>query len=142
MIHDRSTFENSYAGQSPWDIGKPQKPFMDVADQITGTVLDAGCGTGDTKLFFAGRGGMVTGNDIIEEAINRARRKEASPGHWRFIDDRNGARLNSSRALQASWSCFIVDESVRCSCNPSKGTFNGNDESPRFGVDQGIILGL
>jgi hypothetical protein len=50
MIHDRSTFESAYAGQAPWDIGKPQKPFVNVADQITGSVLDAGCGTGDTAL--------------------------------------------------------------------------------------------
>ena len=25
-VPDRSTFENSYAGQAPWDIGKPEKP--------------------------------------------------------------------------------------------------------------------
>jgi cyclopropane fatty-acyl-phospholipid synthase-like methyltransferase len=80
MIHDRSTFESTYAGQAPWDIGKPQKPFVNVADQITGTVLDAGCGTGDTALFFAGRGCYVTGIDFVEEAINRARRKTAERG--------------------------------------------------------------
>ena len=80
MIHDRSTFESTYAGQAPWDIGKPQKPFVDVADQITGTVLDAGCGTGETALFFAGRGCHVTGIDFIEEAINRARRKAGERG--------------------------------------------------------------
>jgi predicted RNA methylase len=56
MIPDRSSFQAMYAGQAPWDIGKPQKPFIDVADQITGAVLDAGCGTGDTALFLAGRG--------------------------------------------------------------------------------------
>ena len=27
-----------------------------MADQITGSVLDAGCGTGDTALFLASRG--------------------------------------------------------------------------------------
>jgi cyclopropane fatty-acyl-phospholipid synthase-like methyltransferase len=80
MIPDRSTFESAYAGQAPWDIGRPQKPFLDVADRITGCVLDAGCGTGDTALFFAGRGGKVTGIDFIEEAINRARRKAAEGG--------------------------------------------------------------
>jgi hypothetical protein len=32
-VPDRSTFESAYAGQAPWDIGKPQKPFMDVADR-------------------------------------------------------------------------------------------------------------
>ena len=34
-VPDRSTFEAMYAGQAPWDIGRPQKPFIDVADQIT-----------------------------------------------------------------------------------------------------------
>jgi len=80
MIPDRSTFESAYAGQAPWDIGRPQKPFLDVADRITGSVLDAGCGTGDTALFFAGRGCKVTGIDFIDEAINRARRKAAERG--------------------------------------------------------------
>jgi hypothetical protein len=34
-VPDRSTFESAYAGQAPWDIGKPQKPFIDVADKIS-----------------------------------------------------------------------------------------------------------
>ena len=79
-VPDRSTFESAYAGQAPWDIGKPQKPFIDVADRITGSVLDAGCGTGETALFLAGQGRKVTGIDFIEEAINRARRKAAERG--------------------------------------------------------------
>src|SRR5262245_184378 len=76
-VPDRSTFESAYAGQAPWDIGKPQKPFIDVADRITGSILDAGCGTGDTALFFAGRGCQVTGIDFLAEAIRRAKRKAA-----------------------------------------------------------------
>jgi cyclopropane fatty-acyl-phospholipid synthase-like methyltransferase len=79
-LPDRSTFESAYAGQAPWDIGKPQKPFIDVADRITGSVLDAGCGTGETALFLAGQGRKVTGIDFIEEAITRARRKAAERG--------------------------------------------------------------
>jgi cyclopropane fatty-acyl-phospholipid synthase-like methyltransferase len=80
MIHDRSTFESTYAGQAPWDSGRPQKSFIEMADRISGSVLDAGCGTGDTALLFAGRGCHVTGIDFIEEAINRARRKAAERG--------------------------------------------------------------
>jgi ubiquinone/menaquinone biosynthesis C-methylase UbiE len=79
-IPDRSTFETLYAGQAPWDIGKPQQSFIDVADRISGSVLDAGCGTGDTALFLAGRGHPVTGIDFLEEPINRARRKAAERG--------------------------------------------------------------
>jgi cyclopropane fatty-acyl-phospholipid synthase-like methyltransferase len=79
-VPDRTTFEAMYAGQAPWDIGKPQKPFLAVADRITGSVLDAGCGTGDTALYFAGRGCQVTGIDFIEEAIRRAQGKAAERG--------------------------------------------------------------
>lgn len=79
-VPNRSTFENAYAGQAPWDIGKPQKPFLDVADQVSGSLLDAGCGTGETALFFAARGCKVTGIDYLEEPIQRARRKAAERG--------------------------------------------------------------
>src|SRR5215813_11659505 len=79
-VPDRTTFEAMYAGQAPWNIGKPQKPFLDVADRITGSLLDAGCGTGDAALYFAGRGCQVTGIDFIEEAIKRARRKSTDQG--------------------------------------------------------------
>ena len=76
-IPDRATFETLYAGQAPWDIGKPHKAFIDVADLITGSVLDAGCGTGDTALFLASRGNQVTGFDFLEEPIRRAKLKAA-----------------------------------------------------------------
>jgi len=80
VVPDRSTFESAYAGQAPWDIGRPQKALLGVADRIAGSVLDAGCGTGENALYFAGRGCAVTGIDFIEEAINRARRKAAERG--------------------------------------------------------------
>lgn len=62
-VPDRNTFESAYAGQAPWDIGKPQKALIDVADQITRSILDAGCGTGENALFFAKLGHKVTGID-------------------------------------------------------------------------------
>jgi cyclopropane fatty-acyl-phospholipid synthase-like methyltransferase len=77
---DRATFEDFYDGNAPWDIGKPQKPFAAVADRVIGSVLDAGCGTGDHALFFAARGHRVTGIDFVEEAIRRARTKAAERG--------------------------------------------------------------
>jgi SAM-dependent methyltransferase len=79
-VPDRSTFESLYAGKAPWDIGRPQKAFVDAADQITGFILDAGCGTGENALFFAGRGCQVTGIDFLEEPIRRARRKAEERG--------------------------------------------------------------
>jgi len=79
-VPDRNTFESAYAGQAPWDIGRPQQAFLDVTDQIAGSVLDAGCGTGENALFFANRGCTVTGIDFLEEPIQRARRKAAERG--------------------------------------------------------------
>jgi len=71
----KEAFQSMYAGQPPWDIGKPQPAFLAVADQIAGSVLDAGCGTGDHALYFARRGCQVTGIDFVDEAIQRARKK-------------------------------------------------------------------
>jgi cyclopropane fatty-acyl-phospholipid synthase-like methyltransferase len=80
VVPDRNTFATAYTGQAPWDIGRPQQPFLDVADQITGSILDAGCGTGENALFFARQGHRVVGIDFLEEPINRARRKAAERG--------------------------------------------------------------
>ena len=79
-VPKRTDFEDAYAGQAPWDIGRPQQALLDVADRITGSVLDAGCGTGDNALFFASRGHKVTGIDFLEEPIRRARRKATERG--------------------------------------------------------------
>ena len=76
-VPDKAMFESMYAGGAPWDIGKPQPAFIGVADKITGSILDAGCGTGDSSLFFARRGNTVTGIDFLEVPIKRARLKAA-----------------------------------------------------------------
>jgi len=74
-------FTKIYAESNPpWDIGKPQPPFLAVADQVVSPVLDAGCGTGGTSLFFAARGAQVTGIDFVEAAIQRARSKAEANG--------------------------------------------------------------
>jgi SAM-dependent methyltransferase len=77
---DRGTFEDLYAGPAPWDIGRPQRHFTAIADQVTSPILDAGCGTGEHALFFDARGHRVTGIDFVTEAIRRARAKAAGRG--------------------------------------------------------------
>lgn len=79
-VHDRSSFENHYAGQPRWEIGRPQRVIFDVADKITGSVLDSGCGTGENALFFASRGQKVTGIDFLAEPVNLAKQKAAERG--------------------------------------------------------------
>jgi cyclopropane fatty-acyl-phospholipid synthase-like methyltransferase len=73
----RAAFEELYAGPAPWDIGRPQRQFLAIADRITSPVLDAGCGTGEHALFLAARGDRVVGIDFVSEAIRRAQRKAA-----------------------------------------------------------------
>src|SRR3954447_6046646 len=79
-IPSRETFESIYAGKAPWDIGKPQRAFIQAADRMTGTVLNSGCGTGENALFFAGRGHPVLGIDFLEGPIREARRKAEARG--------------------------------------------------------------
>jgi len=74
---DSATFADFYAGEAPWEIGKPQGTFAAAVDRVSGSVLDAGCGTGEHALFFAARGHRVIGIDFVEEAIRRARVKAA-----------------------------------------------------------------
>jgi len=80
VIPDRQTFENAYRGKAPWDIGKPQPALARGADLVIGSILDAGCGTGDNALFFAERGHRVTGIDYLREPIDCAKKKAAERG--------------------------------------------------------------
>lgn len=75
-------FDSVYRSTPPWDIGRPQKEFVELAraGEITGSVLDIGCGTGDHVLFFAGEGHEVLGIDTASLAIRKAREKAAKRG--------------------------------------------------------------
>jgi cyclopropane fatty-acyl-phospholipid synthase-like methyltransferase len=76
-------FQQAYLeGLPPWDIGRPQRPFVRLFEEgrITGRVLDLGCGTGENALYLAARGLDVLGVDIAEEAIRKARLKAAQRG--------------------------------------------------------------
>jgi ubiquinone/menaquinone biosynthesis C-methylase UbiE len=76
----RDTFETLYTKKPPWDIGRPQPAFVEVADRMTGAILDAGCGTGENALFFAQRGHAVLGIDFLEGPIREAMRKAKERG--------------------------------------------------------------
>src|SRR5262245_8861766 len=94
---DRAGFESMYAGPAPWDIGRPQAPFVAVADRVVSPVLDAGCGTGENALFFAARGHQVTGIDFAEVAIQRARRKAMEKGLTAQFNVRDALTLADSQ---------------------------------------------
>ena len=75
-------FDSAYKGTPPWDIGRPQKEFVELVrrGEITGSVLDIGCGTGEHALFFAEEGYEVWGIDSAPLAIGKAKEKAATRG--------------------------------------------------------------
>jgi SAM-dependent methyltransferase len=71
-----------YDGPAPWDVGRPQPTVARLALEggFTGTVLDAGCGTGENSLLVAALGLPVLGVDVAETALTMAREKAAERG--------------------------------------------------------------
>ena len=76
------TFDAAYEGVAPWDIDHPQQAYIDLVQtgQLQGTVLDAGCGTGEHALYFAQHGYDVWGVDISPLAIKKAQEKAEQRG--------------------------------------------------------------
>jgi SAM-dependent methyltransferase len=67
---------------APWDIGRPQPAIVRLASAggFAGTVLDAGCGTGENALYLASLGLSVVGVDVADTALALARAKAADRG--------------------------------------------------------------
>lgn len=66
----------------PWQLDAPQPIIIELADagEITGPVLECGCGLGDNALFLAGRGYDVTAFDAAPTAIERDTAKATAAG--------------------------------------------------------------
>ena len=80
--HERQTglpWDASYHRRdpAPWDIGGPQPAIVRLASEggFAGSVLDAGCGTGENALHLASLGLSVLGVDVAETALAIARAK-------------------------------------------------------------------
>jgi cyclopropane fatty-acyl-phospholipid synthase-like methyltransferase len=69
-------------GPPPWDIGRPQPAFVELANHglLVGRVLDVGCGTGEHALMAAAQGADATGIDAVPKAISHAQRKAEDRG--------------------------------------------------------------
>lgn len=75
-------FNSAYSTVAPWDIGRPQPEFLKIFDnsEIQGSVLDAGCGTGEHAILLAARGHAVLGVDFAPAAIEKAQAKARERG--------------------------------------------------------------
>lgn len=116
-------FDATYlAGRAPWDIGRPQEVFRDLAERgrLVGRVLDVGCGTGEHALMAAALGLDVTGVDTADTAVTIARRKAEERGL--------GVRFLTRDALELSALGETFDTVVDC------GLFHvfEDHERPRF----------
>ena len=75
-------FDDAYIGVPPWDIGRPQREVIALADdaRFRSPVIDVGCGTGENALALAERGHDVLGIDASPRAIGRAMDKARERG--------------------------------------------------------------
>ncbi len=127
----QSDFDDSYRGAPPWDIGRPQPVFVELAERgaIKGRVLDAGCGTGEHVLMLAERGFDVVGVDSAPRAIAAAEQKAK--------DRRVAARFLVWDALR------LGDLGERFETVTDSGLFHvfGDDERARYVQALGRVLG-
>jgi methyl halide transferase len=72
-------FKERYkTGNTPWDIGKPDFNLIETVTKIaieSCKALDIGCGTGDNSIWLAQKQFQVTGTDVSEIAIEKAKEK-------------------------------------------------------------------
>ncbi len=69
-------FNDDYRGNPPWDTGRPQPEFVNLGeDEVRGSVIDVGCGTGEHSILFASRGHRTLGVDMAPLAVEKARAK-------------------------------------------------------------------
>ena len=94
-------YDAAYAGVPNWDIGRPQRAFVDLLDAglVRGPVLDVGCGTGELSLFLARNGHEVLGIDLSPMAVRQARSKAAGrriPARFLVLDALDVSTLRSA----------------------------------------------
>ncbi|MFW9803065.1 MAG: class I SAM-dependent methyltransferase [Candidatus Thorarchaeota archaeon] len=72
-----SGWTGSYETTPPWDIGRPQQAVVTLNDSrdLSGRILDVGCGTGENAIFLAANGSDVVGIDFTPRAIEIAQVK-------------------------------------------------------------------
>ena len=87
---EENRFQERYkAGDTPWDIGKPDFNLIQTVSTtpIQPTkALEIGCGTGDNAIWLAQQNFQVVGIDTSEIAIARARQKALNAhAHCAFL---------------------------------------------------------
>jgi cyclopropane fatty-acyl-phospholipid synthase-like methyltransferase len=127
-----NSFESAYAGTPPWDIGRPQPAIMRLAEtgQITGSVLDVGCGTGENVLYLAERGFAASGVDGAPSAIRKARAKAKQRG------------LNASFEVSDALDLSVPERPFDTVIDSGLFHVFSDDDRPRFTGSLGRVVRL
>lgn len=125
-----SSWDDVYQGTPPWDIGRPQPEFvrLEEAGEIDGSVLDAGCGTGENAIFLSSHAHEVLGIDGSPRAIEKARAKARKAG--------SRATFQVANALDLAKLGRVFDTVI------DSGLFHvfSDQERPRFVESLGHVL--
>ena len=127
-----NSFESSYLGTPAWDIGRPQPAIVRLAEtgQITGSVLDVGCGTGENVLYLAEHGYVAAGVDGAPTAIKKARAKAKRRG------------LNASFEVGDALNLPTPERQFDTVIDSGLFHVFSDDERPRFRESLGRVLRL
>jgi SAM-dependent methyltransferase len=122
LLAGRSWDAEYHEDPPPWDTGRPQPAIVRLASGggFAGTVLDAGCGTGENALHVASLGLPVLGVDVAETAVTMARAKAGDRGIEAEFAVADALRLERlGRSFETVLDCGLFH------------TFNG-DERPGY----------
>jgi SAM-dependent methyltransferase len=123
-------------GFHPWEDAETHEPFVEKFAAVIareqdgeppyGSALDLGCGSGIWGIQLAKRGWRVTGVDIVEKALDRARERVADEGvEMRLV---RGDVTDLSATAAGSGYRLILDT----------GTFHGFDSAQRTAMGREV----
>jgi NADPH-dependent ferric siderophore reductase/SAM-dependent methyltransferase len=146
-----AVFDEAYENHSaPWVIGEPQPAVVTLEREgwIRGTVLDAGCGTGEHTIHLARLGYDVRGIDFSANAIDQARANAAGHGVEARFDVADALRLDGGTTYDtvldsALFHVFAPEDraryvrSLHLACRPGAlvHVLALSDEGPGYGPE-------
>lgn len=117
-------------GFTPWDTGTIPAPLAELTDGDDGLqparALDIGCGTGTQAVYLARQGWQVTGVELLEQPLERARARAAAAGVGVEFVKADATRLSEAE-LQPGFELLL-----------DRGCFHGLSDDGRAGYVDGV----